>query len=93
MYENHYDALTFFNCMLILHIAVIESGTKIVIPPSYVQNIRPIKITDTVNVSQMSLDYAAGNCQHNSRTAERSAFKFPNENAGRGGSEYSADNL
>ncbi len=50
LYENHYDALTFFNCMLILHIAVIESGTKIVIPPTYVQNIRPIKITDTVNL-------------------------------------------
>ena len=36
---------------------------------------------------------AAGNCQHNSRAAEGSVFKLPDENAGCGGSEYGADNF
>jgi hypothetical protein len=40
-----------------------------------------------------SVTYAAGNCQHNSRAAERSVFKFPDKKAGCGGSEYSADNF
>jgi hypothetical protein len=40
-----------------------------------------------------SVTYAASNCQHNSWTTERSAFKFPDENTGCDGSEYSADNF
>jgi hypothetical protein len=38
-----------------------------------------------------SVTYAPGNRQHNSRTAERSAFKFPDKKADCDESEYDAN--
>jgi len=36
---------------------------------------------------------APGNRQHNSRPAQLGFFKFPDKNAGRGETEYGADNF
>ena len=38
-----------------------------------------------------SVTYAASNRQHNSRTAERRAFKFPDENTERDETKYGAN--
>jgi len=40
-----------------------------------------------------SVTYATGDRQHNSRSAQLGFFKFPDENADCGGSEYNADNF